>query len=206
MSGIRVVDAHSADTFNTFLYPQQNQNNMLYIMNQFSSVQPMLTDVGLQFMQKAKAEADMHYDPNAIQRAMLGLESLSVMERPDVVYYLGNTTDLRLAQPTMQRWLMAEPTIREKFNEQLVTGYDNYFDAEPGAIGEHHYDYRRVMNGDFRIDGDEYLIREYHEELREDDYELSLRDRNLVKFSWESQAQHILARDDTSDIFCGDVG
>jgi hypothetical protein len=91
------------------------------------------------------------------------------------------------ASLTMQRWIMAEPTVRTLFHKQLCDGYsDTYVDMYPGRVGEDHYDYRRVMNGVVvpheERGGDATT---YMEDLIPDDVELDLNDQIDIISSWQ---------------------
>ena len=48
----------------------------------------------------------------------------------------------------MKRYIMANPHVREAYQEQRIAGYDGtYKDPFADDTIENHYDYRRVMNG-----------------------------------------------------------
>lgn len=66
----------------------------------------------------------------------------------DFIMPLHTPDQFRLANLTMQRWIMAEPTIRQAYVDGQICGYeDTYIDHEPGMVGEDQSDYRHVMNG-----------------------------------------------------------
>jgi len=66
----------------------------------------------------------------------------------DYIRPLLTVSDLQVAAPTMQRIVMAQPTIRRMYHRQQLAGYDGlYVDNQPGVVGDEHYDYQRVMNG-----------------------------------------------------------
>ena len=73
---------------------------------------------------------------------------LNAMWQSDTIRHLHTLNDLQQAPIVMQRWIMAEPTIRASFNRDGCSRYDGkYIDVRPGGVGNTHYDYRRVMNG-----------------------------------------------------------
>jgi hypothetical protein len=86
----------------------------------------------------------------------------------------------------MQRWIMAEPTVRELYHDQRCDGFsDTYVDMEPGKVGEEHYDWRRVMSGVVRYDDDTVVAKFYMDDLREGDRELDSWEKISIVGSWE---------------------
>lgn len=204
---IGVVDAHSIHSFNQYLYPEQHPNNFSYLTQQFANTQALLTDMGRSIMEQAQKQFMHFYDENEIRKARAGLFLSSDHNGPDIIRPLFTLDQLRLAQPQMQRWIMAEPTLREKWQNNLATGYETYFDIDPKGIGENHYDHNLVYSGDFQITGeDTFLIREYPDLAMEGDVVLTGRQRNELKFTLDAVREQVLAGEDPSDIFCGQVG
>jgi hypothetical protein len=94
---------------------------------------------------------------------------------------------IRSAPNVMRRWVMAEPTMRDRYNAGAVSGYDkdfeNLYPGEKGGVS--HYDYRRVMNGVAQIDEDGKGFTEwFHEVVPEEDI-LSITQQALILNSWD---------------------
>jgi hypothetical protein len=71
----------------------------------------------------------------------------------DYIRPLRTPDEIQLAAPRMIRYVMADPVVRRMYQKQTIAGYDDrYVDCEPGAIGEDHRDYRRVMDGIVVVD------------------------------------------------------
>lgn len=95
---------------------------------------------------------------------------------------LSTVNAIQQAPLEMQRWVMAEPTIRASWNREGCSGYDgNYVDVRPGGVGKSHYDYRRVMNG--VIEDGKYT--NYHEVLITQDDVLNIIEKAAIKHTWK---------------------
>lgn len=79
---------------------------------------------------------------------------------------------LQTANPVMQRYIMAEPTLRRKYLNQEVDGYsESYVNHHGDAVGMDHYDWRRVMHGVVEVDLEEetdFVFRHFLEDLHGD--------------------------------------
>lgn len=99
-----------------------------------------------------------------------------------------NWIALQEANLTMQRWIMANPQVRELYLGQDICGYsDEYVDLDPGKMGEDHYDYRRVMNGIIRDEPNgDYTITHYYEDLHIGDRELEFYEQEPILHTWSA--------------------
>lgn len=116
--------------------------------------------------------------------------------RPNIVNELRRLEDFQVAGPMMQRFIMANPVVRQRYHEQRLDGYsDSYVDYEPNKIGEEHTDYRLVMSGIQQIDndGNSYSV-DYYQNLDTDDLTLSSMDKFDILSSWIN-IENILAEE-----------
>lgn len=59
------------------------------------------------------------------------------------------------AKPTMRRYIMAMPRVRQLWYQDRLDGYSGLYEDDcPGAIGRDHDTYREVMNGSY-VEGEE---------------------------------------------------
>jgi hypothetical protein len=122
----------------------------------------------------------------------------------DCIRPLSTLKEFQAAQPIMQRWIMANPAVREYHIRQECDGYNKtYVDIDPGKIGEDHYDYRRVMNGVLQTDDDAkpfYTIF-IADELLAGDRELDIGEKADILSGWR-YVQAIIAEgvDDPTSI------
>lgn len=101
--------------------------------------------------------------------------------------------ELRNANVTMQRYIMAEPTVRELYLGENIAGYEDTYNyvsqAYSDGVADDDYDYRRVMNGVFVMSEDEeddtYYRTHYHEELIDGDRELTFMEQCDILETWD---------------------
>ena len=184
-----------------------------WVNNQLQSASTMLTDVGRTFFNRA-TELHRVYNDGTIERAarkvLRGVKSLM---HPNMICSLDTIQEIRAAKPVMQRYIMAQPNIRDLYHKQLCDGYsDSYVDLQPGVIGEEHYDYRRVMEHVVQvvpgIDGgeDRILIQHFLEDLEEGDRQLDPWEKDAILSIWDLVDNAIACREDPTDIFGGQLG
>ena len=91
------------------------------------------------------------------------------------------------ANLTMQRWIMANPSMRTLYLNDNVEGYaDSYIDLNPSdGIGKDHYDYRRATNGVI-LDGpdDTWTLSHHFEDLLPGDRELTHSEKCDIILTW----------------------
>lgn len=205
---VKVLEG-SPDVFNMLIYPDQNPFNQQYLQDQLTNFQSTLTDAGKQFMLGARDVYDRIHNSQAMQMAKAVIRQVGAFFNPDAIVPLDSLLSLRQASLTMQRWIMAEPTIRTLYHKQLVDGYsDTYVDMSPNQIGEEHYDYRRVMDGVVQegVDGYDWVVNMYPDDLHEGDRDLTQLERNDVLNTWEIIKLYTEARDaDPTNLWGGDM-
>lgn len=172
---------------NSLLYGQKHPNTLQYFERQLENVSQTLTDAGKSFMSNAHDLWNRYNGSEAMHLARAALRKAGSIFQQDSVRPLWELSDIQNAPLTMQRWIMAEPTVRKMFNEQRCDGYSStYVDMHPGSIEGDHYDYRRVMNGLVTIDDDGLAKTTFYmDELLEGDRELFLDEKVAIRNTWE---------------------
>ena len=211
MSFINVIEVQDPRSFDLFMYPDQNFANQQYISNQLSAFSQSLTDVGRKFLETSREIYEKINDAVAVRAAKAALRMAKGLFHPNAIVPLESLDELRSAQPVMQRYIMAEPMLRAMYHQQRIDGYsDTYVDVHPNAVGEDHFDYRRVMTGFVKEevrDGEEvWVARQYLDEIHQDDRELDIHERHLVISAWDLAKKFLEAKQDPTNIFGGDVG
>lgn len=113
----------------------------------------------------------------------------------DGVQPLQTIGQLQQANLTMQRLVMAEPTVRALYHNQGCDGYsDSYVDNQPKVIGKAHYDYRRATNSLFMEREGVLEATTYYEDLHEGDKPLTAKEKADVQISWNHMRALILKR------------
>lgn len=206
---IQVIHGGNANSFDMLAFPTQNPVNANYIQNQLVNFSQSLTDIGRRFIETSQELYERVNDSNVMRTARAAIRVARGMFHPNQIVQLKTIDEVRFAQPIMQRYIMAEPNLRELYHKQQVDGYsDTYADIDRGNIGDQHYDYRRVMTGhvvDFVTeDGeDSWLVNTYSQDSLGDDTELAFEDKISIMNTWEIVEMFVKAGMDPSDPFSG---
>ena len=180
----------AADAFDAFVYGAPHPNTISSIQGQLTQMSQNVVGAGLAFMQKAQDAFNYFNSSAAFQFVRSVLQSATetgVVETTRVMPLL-NLLDLQGASLTMQRWIMANPTVRALYYQQRCDGYaDTYVDAHPGDIGKLHHDYRRVMDGMLEFDDKgEWVITHYLDVLGEDEAPLPFLSKVDILRTWQA--------------------
>lgn len=178
----------SLDVFDAAVYGMPHQGTIDYVKEQFSRGWENLTDMGRTFFEEKKEMVERATSDEAFRRTEALARKFRHMWDTDDIKYIGDLGGLQQAKTTMQRWLMADPVIRQMRNDQLCDGYsDKYDDWEPDRIGEDHYDYRRVTDGIFIEDEDGGGCTSYFESYTADEDVLTFQQQVDIEAAWQTQ-------------------
>lgn len=109
---------------------------------------------------------------------------MNTLWESDCIKRLITLQQLQQSPETMQRWIMAHPTIRASWNREGCSGFNgNYRDIRPGGVKETHYDYRRVMNGVVEENGS---YTNYREPILNINDLLNIFEKNAILQTWKS--------------------
>lgn len=184
------------DAFNAFIYPEKNAGGLQYLKNQFNNFTGVLTNTANSFIQASREQFERFNSHAAIEFARNVVKS--VMGKAEVttdrITTLWEINQFQGASLQMQRWVMANPTVREYYHDQRCEGYsDTYVDVQPKLRGEEHYDYRRVMDGMVQYDEeDNWFAKIYCEELIEGDRDLTHGEKTDILYTW-SKLEYLMA-------------
>lgn len=197
MTAIMVGEA-SPDVFQAMLHRNGSQATQDFYQHSQQSFSSVLNDVGQQFAQAATSIFKEAFDSSAMRLAKAAMRKVESIWMTDEIQSITSIGNLQHAPLTMQRWIMACPEVREVYHRQECDGYsDTYVDMEPGKVGEDHYDYRRVMDGTFRIDEDgDWVVTQYFEELQPGDDHLSADEKLDIENTWDAIRNHMAAKKD----------
>lgn len=184
------------DAFNAFIYPEKNAGGLQYLQNQFNNFTGVLTNTANDFIQKSREQFERFNGHAAIEFARNMIKS--VMGKSEVstdrITSLWEINQFQGASLQMQRWVMANPTVRELYHDQRCEGYgESYVDTQPKLRGEDQYDYRRVMDGvvQYTEEGD-WFAKIYCEELIEGDRDLTHGEKVDIIHTW-SKLEYLIA-------------
>lgn len=168
--------------------------------------------VARQFLDRSRKIFDSYNSDEALRRTRDAIRAVKGVKRSDLLYQVVDLPGLRSCGYRMQRFLMANPKIRERYHRQLVDGYsDSYIDMEPGKVGRDHYDYRRAINGVYReeidSEGESVFVREeFFEELVDGDRELDFPEQADILDAWDVQDLFASLGYDSTNRLGGDAG
>lgn len=174
--------------FNAMLYGEQSMENRAFFQNQLERMQSLqfIGDIGSQVMQSAHNLFERWNGSKAMQIARAVTRQVTSLFQPDQVRTLFEMADFQAASLEMQRWIMANPAIRQRYHEQRLEGYaDTYVDNEPDKVGEDHQDWRMVNDGVVKVSEDGWKVVHYLEPLRKGDKRLSPSQKVSILTTWD---------------------
>lgn len=206
MFQVNVIDGDSA-VFDAVVFGEKHQGTINYLRNQFTGFGEHLSAAGQAFVQGAQAIFEQFNNSEAMRAARRAVQKVKGVFMLDEVRTLWDLVEIQNAGLKMQRWIMAEPTVRELYHAQGCDGYsESYVDMNPGCIGEAHYDYRRVMNGIVQDTAEEWQATFYMDDLHEGDRELTLDEQVDILNTWDV-VRHMLkhGKEDPTSPFGGSL-
>lgn len=201
-------------TFRALAYGEKHPGTLQFLSQQFENASHALQHVGQEFFNSAREMYEQFNGEHARRLIQAAARRVGTMWQSDSIQFLSSIGQLQHAPPTMIRWVMAEPTLREMYHAQQVDGYSDYYeDVAPSDVGEQHYDYRRVMDGivvlneDAQDEEPEWHADSYMEDLLPDDGDLSLAQQVDILDTWQAIVAHIRhGKDDPTSRYNAQLG
>ena len=195
------------EVLNNVLFGQPSQSTTDYFAGVQDSINERTDLFASDFIERSKSVFKNTYSSRAVELARAAVNKAGSLFSPDIIKELVTMTDFQMAKPKMRRYLMANPFVREMWQDNKCEGYGgDYIDHEPGTLGENHYDYRRVVDGIVRTDdkSEDYFANHYFEELRADDEPLTVGEQLDIYDSWPTMNHfmRLAQKDPTSSWNC----
>jgi len=203
------MESNSPETFDYLLYPEQHPNTFNYIQNQFQNIGSTIMESGRKFVEDSKKLVEQFYDSSVERAARAAVRMAKNIVNPNAINRYDSLEELQSAPPLMQRYIMAEPYIRDKYHHQLCSGFaGNYIDMDPSFLRHEHYDFRRVENGVIRFEGDneQWISTTYFEDLREGDKELTWDQKIDIRHNQRIAKMFALAGEDPTSPWGEKIG
>lgn len=175
------------DEFRALVYGEKNPGTLSYLQNQVSNLSSMLSDAGKSFYANSQQLFNSFNGSEALMAARAAVRRASSLLQKDCIRPLNDLGAIQNAPLSMQRYIMAQPYIRELYLAQSCDGYSSsYVDVHNKAIGDAHYDYRRVVNGIVQLqeDGSTVTVNYIDDELLPEDRELDIVEQSIVMDTW----------------------
>lgn len=188
---VQVVVGNSSSDFEALVYGQQHPGVVEYLRQQVYDVSHTLGEAGNRFALKAQRMFEEFNGSTAIRTARAAVRRAGNMFQRDEVRQMWEIGDIQNAPLTMQRYIMANPVVRNEFHRQRCDGYSGtYVDMEPKSVGVDHHDYRRVMSGvveEFvNPDGeDDWKFTTYYDDELEGDAPLLFEEKVEILSTWD---------------------
>lgn len=184
--------------FNELAFAPRDPGTVQYLKDTAAVVSQNLTETGRMFMDSAREKWAHFFGDNALRAARAAVRGVQSMWDADVIKTLTTIAQMQHAPVVMQRYIMADPVIRQMFLNQQLDGYsDSYQNIHGQDIGPDHYDYRRLNNG--LVEETEeggWVAWTYFDELVEGDYELQFDQQLELKDSISNIVREIRKRRD----------
>lgn len=189
----RIIEG-GAQMFDASVFTRPSSQTLDYMQNRVQQFTQSLAAPALQFMETVYnriAPFDYEQLGYMLKSANHYVEG---MWMTNTIQPLVDIWQFQHAPMVMQRWIMAEPTVRQMYHNGEVEGYpDTYMDMNPTpAYGEDHRDWRLVMDGVF--DDDEGFVEYFTETDPEYDSEydeLDIIDKDNIMTTWQNIQAHI---------------
>lgn len=194
--------------FNALVYGEKHPATIQYLQTQLYQPSVQLTAASQQFFADSQDLFERFNSAEALSLAQAAIRKVKGVFQPNSIRPLWELSELQNAPLVMQRWIMAQPDIRQAYHAQRLDGYaDTYVDMHPGACGSAHYDWRRVNEGVLQpVDHPDYDWQhtEYFDDLVEGDRHLSLEEKVDILSTWDMvQAFYRQGKDDPTSPFGG---
>lgn len=164
-----------------------------YFRRQYEAVRGFIGDkcstVASEFYDKTQKLYNFFNNSTMIRRAKSALNQIRGIYQDDIIRTISTIEDFQIATPTMQRWIMANPMVRNLYSRQAIDGYsDTYVDNQPSYQGppEGRYDYRRVMDGIVQSNDEGYFFEQYPDQLRDPGDDLDDYDKFRILDTWRN--------------------
>jgi len=177
------------DAFDMLAFGEPHPDTVTFLTECNERVSTSISETSRRFRESV---SDMYRSFNASSTARLAravTRKISNIWSDDVVKPLVDIGALQHARITMQRYIMAEPTVRELYHQQRCDGYsDSYVDEYPKVIGVGHYDYRRVTHGVCfkHKDSDVMQSITYYEGLKSGERNLHVSEQADILNTWDA--------------------
>jgi hypothetical protein len=165
-----------------------------FIQNQFTDLYTTLGEGARGLVDRAKNLYNNLYGSNLLARANIMAQSLDTTANPFSIYAITDPVAFNTASLYMQRFIMANPVLRQMYFDQRTFGYeDTYSNPEGEVYGENHYDYRLATNGMVRPGPDDMDVYvEYSDDIRPGDRELTMFEKADIAITWDA-AEHYMS-------------
>lgn len=183
-----IIVSSSSTGIDYALYGDKSYVVAGYVQQQLQQM-PMYASPYQERMQQSLQSSYNYLTDSAVKHDIVrSLRTAGVDLGENFIMELRTFEELQSANLTMQRWVMADPFVRQLYLNQNVDGYsDTYLNTSDKYIAERDYHYQLAMSGvPVEVGSGMTMTRFYHAEddLREGDRKLSHHEKIAVQRTW----------------------
>lgn len=198
MAVANVITTDSLGSATSALFYQPSQQMHQYIASGVNQYIQQVGSVIPMYAESIRQKYDEIVSSSAVQYISVLKNRLNSVWQTNSIRYLNDIDQLQQAPSVMRRWIMAQPDIRQMYQNNAISGYgERYEDKHPDQLGYQHYDYRRVMNGVVYKDNDLLQSTQYYEHVDEKDL-LNIVEKSSILSTWD-YLSHVIDSDTNRD-------
>ncbi len=174
------------DDFKHIVYGVPDTTTWQFLESHNRQMTERLSEAGMAWVESIPQYFNTLSLEETFRQAQAAIRKVSGVFERDDIHALLTLGALQQAKPVMQRYIMALPELRRVYLDQSLRGYEgSYQNLYGNAIGENHYDYRRVMDGviQFTTEG-ECFSKQYLDDLKEGEEPLTVIQHYDIELSW----------------------
>jgi hypothetical protein len=183
-----IIVSSSSTGIDYALYGDKSHVVAGYVQQQLQQM-PMYASAYQERMYQSLQNSYSYLTDSAVKHDIVrSLRTAGVDLGENFIVELRTFEELQKANLTMQRWVMADPFVRQLYLDQNVDGYsDTYLNTSDKYVGERDYHYQLAMSGvPVELDNGMTLTKFFHaeEDLRDGDRKLSHHEKIAVQRTW----------------------
>lgn len=209
MIPINVISDPTGQGFNRALYGEQNPANRVYFQQEFQNlIQNAGGFVPQEFLQRATSFYNIMNSEAALAAGRAVVAQHQTLITRDGVWFMSTPEEIRGANATMSRWLMADPYVRGLYLDRRIQGFpEQYNNIWHQDIGVTHRDYRLLHDGMIQeLDDGTWIAPQYGEVWADGEIPLSFAQRRDVIDTSSYMVAYMQAHGaDLTDVLGGDI-
>ncbi|ARV76724.1 hypothetical protein PHABIO_93 [Pseudomonas phage Phabio] len=161
-------------------------NTVNWLADRSMALRETIGSVAMNWLDTARSFVQVIDTSSAIQALRNITSKQEGMWNTNNIHQCRTIEELQTANPVQQRYIMAEPRLRDMFLNNSVEGYgDSYTNFQGDAIGIKQFDYRQVTDGIMLEQPDEtFVVNTFYETIPDGDLELTLHQKVDILRNW----------------------
>lgn len=195
--------------FRAMAFGRPSQQKIEFLQRQFEDPSRAMLYADRSFFDRSRQLFENNFSDEVMWEYDRVLESHKRTWDEDDMRPLRTLEDFQFAKPGMQRWMMANPRLRQLQRQGRISGWaGSYFDHSPKVEARKHHDWRLIMSGmEQQDENGETVFITYMDEALPGDEQLHFSDKKIIRSNWE-ELEHLLdtQRKDPTDTEGSDWG